>query len=280
MALATVDENKAIYTALHDEITSKRFHSPYPIRRHAHAKQYEIFLDLVPAGATVLDAGCGEGTLSILLAKKGCHVTGFDLSEPNIVAAKEYAASAGVSDRVEFRTGDIERLPVADQSFDYVVSSHVLEHIPDFTQGASELARIARKQVIIAIPTCLNLCSMALLGGDKYWVISRKTLYGVLRGAARVCVSLCLGQNGVNEGYEGNMKLIHISRFPWRGKVEIEKGGLTVSAYCGSTYVFPYVSFLLPVSRILERMAWLPIIRNFGYGTTYICQSKPTQSLV
>ncbi len=272
MTLATVEENKAIYTALHDEITAKRFHSPYSIRRHAHAMQYQVFLDLIPPDATVLDAGCGEGTLGILLAKQGCRVTGFDLSEPNIVAANRYAVLEGVADRVRFQLGDIEHLPVTDRSFDYVISSHVLEHIPDFTQGARELARIAIKQVIVAIPTCLNLCSMTLLGGDKYWTISRRSVYALPWGVLRVFTAFFTSQNGVNEGYEGNKQLIHISRFPWRGKTEIEAGNLRVISYCGSTYVFPYFPFLLPITKFLERMAWWPIIRNFGYGSTYICE--------
>ncbi len=274
MTLATPEQNKAIYTGLHDRIIEKRFRSASLVRRHAHLRQYQVFSDLVPAGATVLDAGCGEGVLSVLLAQKGCIVTGIDLSEPNIRSARAHAASEGVADRVTFRTGDIESMGMADKSFDYVVSSHVLEHVPDFVRGARELRRLTRQRAIIAIPTCLNPCAMVLLGKDKYWMISRRTPYALLWGFLQVLGAWLTGEDGVNEGYEGRPELIHIWRFPWRGRKSIEAGGLRVDSYCASSYPFPYLSFLVPLSTFLERFAWLPVLRNFGYGTTYVCRPE------
>ncbi len=272
MTLASADENKRIYTTLHDKIVEKRFESDSPIRRHAHRTQYQAFVDLIPAGSTVLDSGCGEGTLSILLAKHGCIVTGVDLSEPNIEAAKKYAAEQGAGGSTTFLVGDAERLPAEDKSFDYVVSSHVLEHVPDFSQGAAELARVARVQVIAAIPTCLNPSAMVLLGGDKYWTVSRHTPYALFYGFLRVLGALVSGAEGVNEGYAGRMDLIHIWRFPRKGKQAIERGGLRVVRYRGSSYIFPYLPFLVPLSKLLLKGCWLPGLRNFGYGTTYVCE--------
>lgn len=266
------DGNKAVYTQLHDEILEKRFNSTSPIRRHAHHTQYQAFVDLIPAGATVLDSGCGEGIMCVMLAKKGCIVTGVDLSEPNVAACKKYAEEQGVGDKTTFLVGDAERLPAADKSFDYVVSSHVLEHVPDFSKGAAELARVAKKQVIAAIPTCLNPSAMVLLGGDKYWTFSRKTPYAFFYGLLQVLWALVTGQDGVNEGYAGRTDLIHIWRFPRRGKKSIEAGGLKVIRYRGSSYIFPYFPFLVPLSKLLLKGCWLPGLRNFGYGTTYVCE--------
>jgi len=272
MTLATAEQNKEIYGSLHDQIITKRFRAASPIRRFVHRSQYGIFADLVPAGSTVLDAGCGEGILSVMLAAKGCTVTGVDLSEPNIEAAKKYAAEEGASDRTTFMVGDIEHMSFPDKSFDYVVSSHVLEHVPDFQQGARELGRLAKKEVMIAIPTCLNPTSMTLLGGDKYWTISRKTLYGLPVGFVRVMWGLITGQEGVNEGYAGMEELIHLRRFPWRAKKSIEKAGLKVKRYRGSSYAFPYVPFLLPLSKLLAKGAWLPVFRECGHGVTFVCE--------
>ena len=275
MELASSAENKDTYTHLHDDIITKRLHSPYKLRRYCHRRQWQIFLDLIPEGSTVLDAGCGDGVLSVMLAQKGCTVTGVDISEPNIEAARQFAQAQGVADKITFMTGDIEHLPVEDASHEYVVSSHVLEHIPDFTKGAAELARCAQKQVLVAIPTCLNPCSMTLLGGDSYWVLSRHSLYAWLLGFLKVCWSLLTGQDGVHEGYEGHGELVHISRFPWRGKQSLEQGGLKVERYCASRLtVAPYLDILVPLARVLESVAWLPLIRNFGHGTTYVCLKK------
>lgn len=272
--IASPERNKEIYTTLDDRIIEKRLGSPFAIRRHAHDMQWKAFVDRVPAGATVLDAGCGPGALSFMLAEKGCIVTGVDLSEPNIVAAKAYAETKGLTGKITFQTGDVEHMAFADKSFDYVVSSHVLEHVPDFTQGARELSRLARKQVIIAIPTCLSLGALSLLGGDKFWVLSRKSLYAIPKGFLRVLGALFTEQEGVNEGYEGNMELIHIWRFPWVGKKKIEAGNLRVTAYGCSAVIFPYLPFLLPLSFLFEKLAWLPFFRNFGHGTTYVCEPK------
>lgn len=271
MTLASADENKRIYSTLHDQIHSKRFNATSPIRRHAHAMQYQRFVDLVPPGSTVLDAGCGEGMLSVMLAKHGCIVTGVDLSEPNIEACKKYGADEGVSERVTFVVGDAEHLPAADRSFDYVVSSHVLEHLPDFVQGVREINRIATKGAVIAIPTCLNPSAMTLLGGDKYWSFSRRTPYAFFYGLFRVIVAFFTGEQGVNEGYAGRTDLIHIWRFPWRGKRLLQEGGLTVTSFRASSFILPYFSFLLPLTRFFERFLAAPVLRNFGYGTTYAC---------
>lgn len=272
MTLATASENKEIYGQLHDNIIDKRLNAVEPIRRYAHHSQYGIFLELIPPGSQVLDAGCGDGVLSVMLAEHGCIVTGIDISHPNIAIAKKYAAEQGVADRTTFLVGDTEHLPVDDKAFDYVVCSHVLEHVPDFEQGARELARIARKQVFVAIPTCLTLGGMALLGGDKYWRISRRSLYALPYGFLRVIFALVTGSEGVNEGYEGHMELIHIWRFPWRGKNRIEGGNLRVVKYGASAYVVPYFSIFIPLCKALHRFRWMPIIRNFGHGTTYVCE--------
>lgn len=272
MTIAAPDRNKEIYGTLHDEIITKRFQSTSPIRRFAHRSQYQVFADLIPAGSRVLDAGCGEGVLSVMLARKGCTVVGVDLSEPNIVACKEYAAKEGETERTEFLVGDIEHMNFPDHSFDYVVSSHVLEHVPDFEQGVRELGRLAKVEVIAAIPTCLNPSAMVLLGGDKYWLFSRRTIYALPLGFLKVLWALVTGKVGVNEGYAGMEELIHLRRFPWRAKKAIEKAGLKVKAYRGSSYIFPYFSIFLPISRLLAKGAWLPVIRECGYGVTFVCE--------
>lgn len=274
MTLATATENKEIYTQHHDKILEKRFLSSSSIRRHAHHTQYNAFVEYIPAGSTVLDSGCGEGVLSVLLAQKGCIVTGIDLSEPNIVAAKKYAASLGIADKIQFLEGDAEHLPVADASFDYVISSHVLEHIPDFVKGVTELKRVAKKEVLVAIPTCVNLCSFVQLGGDKYWTFSRRTPYAIFLGALRVLWAYISRADGVNESYAGRPDLIHIFRFPRIGIQLLEQGGLKVRKYRASSFTIPYFPIFLPLTRVLEKFVWSPVLRNFGYGTTYVCTLK------
>ena len=59
---------------------------------------------------TVFDGGAGSGRFSILLAKKGCKVTHFDISQPMIDKARELAEQEGVKDRITFVKGVLEDL--------------------------------------------------------------------------------------------------------------------------------------------------------------------------
>ena len=101
----------------------------------------------VREGERVLDCGAGTGSTGLLAAKKagpGGHVTLFDLSDDMLQVAREKAELAGVGDRVDFRTGDMVRLPFADASYDVVLSTYSLCPLYDPAKGALELYRVLR----------------------------------------------------------------------------------------------------------------------------------------
>jgi ubiquinone/menaquinone biosynthesis C-methylase UbiE len=100
----------------------------------------DVFVRLsgLPAGARVIDLGCGSGVFTNLLRRRGYQCVGVDLS-PNLIAI----ARANFSG-IEFRTGDIERLPFPDDSFDGVLLSGVLHHLPERSRCAAEVFRILR----------------------------------------------------------------------------------------------------------------------------------------
>ncbi len=82
----------------------------------------------VPAGARVLDAGCGTGLLSLALHKAGYDVYGLDLSENMVDTAREKAAAAGLAPE-RFQVADAARFAL-DLEFDAVVSAlDVVNHI-------------------------------------------------------------------------------------------------------------------------------------------------------
>ena len=96
-------------------------------------------------GAAVLDVASGRGASALLLAGEyGADVTGVDLSPANVAAAVEVSRAAGRTDRVRFRPGDAERLPVADAAFDAVVCECAFCTFPDKPTAAAELARVLR----------------------------------------------------------------------------------------------------------------------------------------
>lgn len=83
------------------------------------------------SGARIADIGCGEGWSSIALARSypGATVAGYDADPPSTTAAAEHADAAGLSERVEFTTGDAaELLPAA--GFDAVFAFECLHDLP------------------------------------------------------------------------------------------------------------------------------------------------------
>jgi len=86
-------------------------------------------------GKLLLDAGCGNGSLSRGINRFGCEVVAIDVSE-SVERAYRYFSSLG-NDRTHFLRGDLMRHPFKAESFDFVFSSGVLHHNPD-TRAAFE----------------------------------------------------------------------------------------------------------------------------------------------
>ena len=108
---------------------------------------------------TVFDGGAGSGRFSILLAKRGCRVTHFDISRPMIDKARELAEEAGVSDRITFVQGALEDLGgFADRSFDLVMSfdAPVSYTWPNQEKVIGGLVRIARKRIMLSVSSRLG----------------------------------------------------------------------------------------------------------------------------
>lgn len=108
---------------------------------------------------TVFDGGAGCGRFSILLAKQGCEVTHFDISQPMIDKAKELAEEEGVLDRITFVKGALEDLgSYGDGAFDMVISfdAPVSYTYPNQEQVIGELIRICRKRIVLSVSSRLG----------------------------------------------------------------------------------------------------------------------------
>ena len=108
---------------------------------------------------TVFDGGAGSGRFSILLAKQGCKVTHFDISQPMIDKAQEVAAKEGVLDRITFVKGALEDLSAyQDRQFDLVMSfdAPISYTYPNQNKVIGELVRIAGKRIMISVSSRLG----------------------------------------------------------------------------------------------------------------------------
>jgi ubiquinone/menaquinone biosynthesis C-methylase UbiE/N-acetylglutamate synthase-like GNAT family acetyltransferase len=98
-------------------------------------------------GETVLDLGSGGGIDVLLAARKvgpTGKVIGVDMTPEMIDTARQNACKSGVKN-VEFRLGEIEHLPVADESVDVIISNCVINLSPDKGQVFREAHRVLRR---------------------------------------------------------------------------------------------------------------------------------------
>ena len=93
----------------------------------------------------MLDVGSGLGDLAAAAAARGARVTGCDLAEGMVAAARERHPG------IEFVQGDVEALPFADGEFDAVLAAFVVNHVPDPERAAAELTRVSRGRVALAM---------------------------------------------------------------------------------------------------------------------------------
>ena len=93
------------------------------------------------SGDRWLDLACGTGAVAERAAAAGANVTGLDLAPDLIETAQERAAELGLE--IDYVVGDVEKLALADASFDKVSSTCGIMFAPDHEAAARELARVS-----------------------------------------------------------------------------------------------------------------------------------------
>lgn len=109
----------------------------------------------LPDGSCGLDAGCGIGLQTLMLAEAvgaAGHVTGLDLSAESLEHARDIARRAGMTERVSFQEGNVKQLPFDDNSFDWAWSVDCVGCAPiEPLPLVKELARVVKPGGRVAI---------------------------------------------------------------------------------------------------------------------------------
>mgnify|MGYP000297667173 CR=1 FL=1 len=113
-----------------------------------HATLDELWEKAAPE--SVLDVGCGEGVLTAEWAKRlgDRRIVGIDLDDPKLRSEWERRERPNC----EFRVEEATRLSFADGEFDLAAAIEVLEHVPDPEATLAEMARVARRWLLVSVP--------------------------------------------------------------------------------------------------------------------------------
>ena len=111
----------------------------------------------IKAGQHVLDVCSGMGGPARYLAfKRGCRVTGIDLTASRVASATRLTAMAHLEHLVDFRQGNALQMPLEDQRFDLVMAQEAWAHIPDKPQLVGEVVRVLKPGGVVCFTDILR----------------------------------------------------------------------------------------------------------------------------
>lgn len=104
---------------------------------------YRSYLENNCPGKRALEYGCGPESYAFVMARKGAHVTGIDISDVAIEEVQKLAAQEKAGKRTDFRVMDAEALDFPGAEFDLICGTGILHHL-DLKKAYPELARVLR----------------------------------------------------------------------------------------------------------------------------------------
>ena len=171
----------------------------------------------LPAGARVLDAGCGSGRTLQELVDYG-DVSGIELDAD----AAELARTRGLG---EVHVGRLEQLPWDDGTFDLITCLDVVEHVPDDVSALTELLRVSRPGawLLVTVPAYQALWSLHDEANHHFrrysrtmlrrattaagWQVHRLSSFNSLLLAPAAAVRVAQRRFGTHNGYTNDLAL-------------------------------------------------------------------------
>ena len=140
------------FSNLSDEEWKRAYDTAWQHRKNDCVEETDtmLFLDSLRDSGTILDVGCGIGTLAMALAEAGHQIIGVDVSAEALRQAGARSRERRLS--IEWKEGFAEHLPFPDKSVDAIVCAHTLEHVKDLGSVAREFRRVARRKILVLTP--------------------------------------------------------------------------------------------------------------------------------
>jgi 2-polyprenyl-3-methyl-5-hydroxy-6-metoxy-1,4-benzoquinol methylase len=138
------------------------YEHPEAYKRFFYASRFRTVLGALDAqaGEEILDLGCGSGAYTRELAKLGAIVTATEIAPTPLALAERNVGD--LAERVEFRLEDAQSLSFADESFDKVLLTEVIEHLPQPDRAILEVARVLRPGGLLVVTTPSRFSPMNL----------------------------------------------------------------------------------------------------------------------
>jgi SAM-dependent methyltransferase len=156
------------------------------------------YIHLKP-GSRVLDAGCGTGRhLCEAFRTRGVDVIGIDMNRADLAKTRDVLVQLKGDDKGSWMTAmaDVTTLPFKDESFDLIICSEVLEHVPDNILAIKELMRVLKlgKDIVVSVPSFIpeRICwaiseSYYLEPGGHIRIYKKRELKNLLESAGARC---------------------------------------------------------------------------------------------
>lgn len=157
--MLTAGETKALTEHVNEKFSGQTCGGEEGVLSPFHQQRVDLARDMIrdhiwkrQTGARILDVGCNDGTVSRMLETTGATVTGLDLSEACVAAARARGIEA-VQGHAQ------ERFPFEDMEFDVVFAGEIIEHLVDPEAFLRESYRVLKRGGAIVLTTP-NLASL------------------------------------------------------------------------------------------------------------------------
>jgi ubiquinone/menaquinone biosynthesis C-methylase UbiE len=209
------------YHSVAGDYQYRALHSGHPLQRFWHAGKLTMIDRLIrphlSAGSRVLEIGCGAGNLLLQATVAGSYPLALDLSMQALtfVRSRLEEARSGVEAPSGYALTQAigERLPLADESFDCILLSEVIEHLEAPQHSIREAARVLRPggRLLITTPNYRSFWPV------MEWLVDRLNMAPKMAGEQHISrfhsssLNRMLRELGLQIGYSGS--IYHLSPF-------------------------------------------------------------------